>query len=90
VASLLPLLLPLIGTLAGVSATYVLTQRRLSGKIDSSEAKDLWQASESIRRDLTEEIKSLRAEIATMRAQNVALQGEVRSLRLRMMGERDA
>jgi hypothetical protein len=88
VTGVLPLLLPFIGTVAGVAATFVLTRRRSSGRIDTSEAADLWAASEAIRRDLTEEIKGLRAEVAALRAENVKLNGEVRSLRLRMMGER--
>lgn len=85
-ANLLPFLLPLVGTLAGVSATVLIAQHRSSGKIATSEAADLWAASESIRRDLTEEIKALRAEVSALKAQNIALTGDLQALRQKLMG----
>lgn len=72
-SSLLPALAALAGTVAGVVASYVVATRRSAGRIDTSEAADLWQASESIRRDLTEELKAVRAEVVELRAENVNL-----------------
>lgn len=67
--SLLPALAALIGTLAGVAATYLVASRRSSGRIRTSEAEVLWEASESIRRDLTAEVAVLRAEVATLKTE---------------------
>jgi hypothetical protein len=74
----------LIGTLAGVATTYVVARRRSSGRIATSEAADLWQASESIRHDLTEDVRALRREVASLRAENVALRAEMAAIRTRM------
>lgn len=83
-STVLPVLAALVGTLAGVAATYVVAQRRSSGRIATSEAADLWQASESIRHDLTEDLKSLRLEVVSLRAENVALRAELAQIRTRM------
>lgn len=85
-SDLLPLIIPVIGTLAGVGATVVLTARKSAGKIGTSEAADLWAASESIRKDLTEDLKMLRLEVGTLRAENVALRVEVTALRQSLAG----
>lgn len=83
-STLLPGLAALIGTLAGVAATYLVATRRSSGRIATSEAADLWRASESIRHDLTEDVKALRLEVASLRAENLALRAELADLRRRM------
>ncbi len=82
----LPVLAALIGTLAGVAATYVVAKRRSSGRIATSEAADLWQASESIRHDLTEDVKALRLEVASLRTENIALRADLASLRQKLEG----
>ena len=74
----------LIGTLAGIAATYVVARRRSSGRIATSEAADLWQASESIRHDLTEDVRALRQEVASLRSENIALRAELSAIRTRM------
>lgn len=78
--TLLPGLAALIGTLAGVLATYVVATRRSAGRIGTSEAADLWKASESIRRDLTEELRAVRAEVVELRAENVILRLKIAEL----------
>lgn len=75
--TLLPGLAALIGTLAGVAATYLVASRKSSGRIRTSEAEVLWEASESIRHDLT-------AEVAVLRAEVVALKAELAQLRARL------
>jgi hypothetical protein len=75
--TLLPGLAALIGTLAGVAATYLIASRKSSGRIRTSEAEVLWEASESIRHDLTAEVAVLRAEVA-------ALKTELAQLRARL------
>lgn len=84
--TILPGLAALIGTLAGVAATYIVARRRSSGRIATSEAADLWQASESIRHDLSEDVKTLRLEVASLRAENIALRAEMALIRARMGG----
>jgi hypothetical protein len=74
-STLLPGLAALIGTLAGVAATYVVARRRSSGRIATSE---------SIRHDLTEDVKALRLEVATLRTENIALRAELAAIRQRM------
>lgn len=83
-STVLPVLAALVGTLAGVAATYIVAKRRSSGRIATSEAADLWQASESIRHDLTEDLKALRLEVVSLRAENVALRAELAQIRTRM------
>lgn len=74
--STLPVLAGLIGTMTGVTATYVVARRRLSGRIGTSEAADLWAASESIRHDLSAEVSSLRAEVVSLRAEVATLRSQ--------------
>ena len=73
----LPGLAALIGTLAGVAATYLVASRKSSGRIRTSEAEVLWEASESIRHDLTAEVAVLRAEVATLKAEIAQLRAQL-------------
>lgn len=75
--TLLPGLAALIGTLAGVAATYLLGQRKSSGRIRTSEAEVLWEASESIRHDLTEDVKALRLEVASLKTELAELRSRL-------------
>lgn len=84
--TVLPGLAALIGSLAGLATTYVVAKRRSSGRIATSEAADLWKASESIRHDLTQDVKALRVEVASLRAENVALRAELAAIRQKMGG----
>lgn len=76
-STFLPGLAALIGTLAGVAATYLIAARSKSGRIRTSEAEVLWEASESIRRDLTAEVAALRAEVAVLKAELAQLRARV-------------
>jgi hypothetical protein len=75
--TLLPGLAALIGTLAGVAVTYLVATRRSSGRIRTSEAEILWEASESIRHDLTAEVAVLRGEVAALKAELAQLRARV-------------
>lgn len=79
-AELLPALAALVGTLAGVAATFVLARAKQSGRATTSDARTLWEASESIRRDLTTRIGVLEARVAAVEAENLALRAELRRL----------
>jgi predicted RNase H-like nuclease (RuvC/YqgF family) len=76
-STLLPALVVLVGTLAGAAVTWVVATRKSSGKIVTSEATVLWEASESIRHDLT-------AQVATLTSEVVALRTEIKELRLEL------
>lgn len=73
---LLPVFAALIGTLAGVAATYIAAQRRSSGRIRTSEAEVLWTASESIRHDLTARIEVLERRVSVLEASNAILDND--------------
>lgn len=79
--SALPILAALVGTLAGVIATYVIAQRKSSGRIRTSEAEVLWEASESIRHDLTAQVASVKAELATVQAALASVSADLVTLR---------
>jgi len=53
------IILTLIGILAAPLLGYLAAARRLSGKVASSEAADLWEESRSIRQDYQKRIEEL-------------------------------
>lgn len=70
---------PLVGiagvvvAFGGPLATYLIAARRLSGKINSSDATELWQESRSIRDWSKAQIDMLTARIAAVEQQNATL-----------------
>lgn len=68
---------PIIGVIAvaivGPLGTYLVAARRLSGKIGSSEASELWQESRSMRDWSQAQIELLTARIAAVERQNATL-----------------
>ena len=87
-STLLPGLAALIGTLAGVTATYVVASRKVSGRVDTSEAKVIWEASESIRHDLTAELKAVKAELAGVKIELAGVSAELAALRTHLENNR--
>lgn len=63
-----PWLVAVIGAFVLPLVTYLVAARRFSGRIESSEAADLWEESRSIRDWSQAHIKELREEIDTLRA----------------------
>lgn len=57
-------LVAVIAALAGPLLTYLVAARRLSGKIATSDASDLWTESRSIREDYQRRIEELNAVVA--------------------------
>lgn len=53
------LIIALAGIFIGPLVTYLVTARRLSGKISTSAATDLWEESRSIRQDYQKRIEEL-------------------------------
>jgi hypothetical protein len=67
-------LVPLTVALAVPTGTYLAVRRRLTGRVTSSEATDLWAESREIRREQREVERQLRAE-------NLVLHEEIAQLR---------
>ncbi len=57
----------LVTALAAPIATYLISQRKISGRVGTSEAAQLWDESQSIRKALREEVSGLRQEVAELR-----------------------
>lgn len=81
--------------LAGVALTgllgYLGVRRVGSGKIGTSEAKDLWAESQSMRRELRDEVSSLRIQLGEahkeadrLRNRVIELEGKVQDLSSRV------
>lgn len=84
----LEIVLPVLLSLIGGLVTYFTAVRRLSGKIKTSTAEDLWAESRSMRHELADRIKQLNAvmtgmqdHIDALEAENAVLKQEVDDLR---------
>ena len=60
------ILVAVLGIIFAPILSYALAARRLSGKIETSAAEDLWAESRSIREDLTQRNEFLLGRIATL------------------------
>ena len=74
----------LVAAVVGPLVAYLGASRKLSGKIGTSEAADLWAESSRIRDDYRSRITELAARIAALEATNDALVSENRDLRKRL------
>jgi hypothetical protein len=83
-STLWPALVGLVGTLAGMAVTWVVATRKSSGKVEHSEAAVLWEASESIRHDLTAQVATLTADVVALRTEIKELRIELSALRRRL------
>lgn len=63
--------------LIGALASYIVAARRFSGKIETTEAKDLWEESRAIRKWSQERIETLNGLVARLEARNVELEKRV-------------
>lgn len=79
---------PLVVALIAASGTYLVARRTRSGDIGTSDASDLWAESQAIRKELREEVISLREQLSIQgqRCQEriTALERTVRELRQRL------
>lgn len=69
-----PILVAVLAIVAGPLVAYVTANRRLSGKIATSEAADLWAESSSIRDDYRARISTLEARVETLEQKNTELE----------------
>jgi len=65
----LPAAAAIVGTAAGGTATYLAARWRSQGNVRTSDADVVFRASESIRHDLTAQLKDVQAELATVKAE---------------------
>jgi chromosome segregation ATPase len=70
-------LVPVVVAIVGALAAYFAAARKLSGKVQTSEASELWEESRSMRAELTRRNEFLRESIDNC-------QVEIRSLNLRI------
>lgn len=77
-------LIPLVAALAGPIVAYLVAARRFSGKIQTTEATDLWQESRAIREWSRERMNELEAKnellekrIEHLEAENADLHGRL-------------
>lgn len=66
----------IVALVSGFSA-YLLGRRRASGHVETSEAADLWRASEEIRQELRDEVVALRSRVEELQTKNRELQAEL-------------
>ena len=78
------------GALASIilaSLTYFAGRRVKSGRIDTSEAAELWEEGRSIRKDLTQQIEALRQERASKDAEHARALSDLREQYERELAE---
>jgi polyhydroxyalkanoate synthesis regulator phasin len=85
--------LAVFSALASPGIAYFVATRRLSGKITTSEAADLWKESSAIRDDYRGQlqaawgrIKDLEADLRTVRQENEELRTEINRLKRTVNG----
>ncbi len=66
--------------LVGALASYIVAARRFSGKIETTEAKDLWAESRSIRKWSQERIEELNGVVGRLEKRNAELEQRVDNL----------
>ena len=74
------LIIPVLVAAVAPLATYLIAARRFSGKIESSEATELWAESRSIRDTLRQENLELRRDLAEARERIAALETKIAQL----------
>lgn len=90
-STILAALLAVAAAMAAAVGTYLVARRQTSGRIDTSDAKTLWEESQQMRAELRAEVLTLRAEASRLRAEvghlNLEIQGlrdEIRGLQARL------
>lgn len=80
----LPILGGIICAFIGAFGTYVAVKRKNSGKIETSEASELWQESQAMRKELRDEVVYLRGRVTNLETAMVEQQKEIQRLRIRV------
>jgi predicted RNase H-like nuclease (RuvC/YqgF family) len=69
-----------MAALVGAAASYIVAARRFSGKIETTEAKELWTESRAIRKWSQERIEALNGIVDRLEKRNVELEARVEHL----------
>lgn len=72
--------LSFLGVAVTAAVTWYLGRRKSSGLINTTEAADLWEAAEEIRRELREEVKDLKNDLAATKEREQLCEQRVRAL----------
>ena len=59
---------------------YVVVRRTASGKVETSDAKTLWDAAEAIRKELRDELVMVRARLAGLEVEHAACKDRIADL----------
>jgi len=70
-------LLATLGALVGSLVSYLIAARRFSGKIETTEARDLWAESASIRRWSERRIEALEQRVVALEKENTELRAGI-------------
>jgi membrane protein YqaA with SNARE-associated domain len=69
--------LAIIAAVAGSLVTWLVAVRRFSGKVETSEARDLWAESAAIREWSRRRIEDLEARVETLEGENSRLRARM-------------
>lgn len=61
---------------------FLIIKTKSSGRINTTEASDLWKESKSIREELRDEIMELQREINQLRIENQTMEAEINGLKM--------
>ncbi len=73
--------------LTGPALGYLISVRKASGRIQSSEASDLWKEAGDLRREYSQRIHELDVENKALKERNVKLQDELWAAQRREFGD---
>lgn len=82
--NVIAVVLGLLTMLGGGGVTWLVSRRKSSGRINTTEAETLWSESQKMRQELRDEVASLRIEAGNMRSDNDRLESELASAHSRM------
>jgi hypothetical protein len=88
-AAIDPAYVAVVVAVAGPLAAYLVAVRRFSGKIESSDASQLWEESRSIREWSVRELGELRERVAVLETDKSTLAHENRTLTLELAACRE-
>ena len=87
---LLTVLIGLGAALVSSGVTYLIARQTHSGKVETTDASTLWEASEEIRKELRADLVVVREEMVVLRAEHVQCRQELADInnQLRVMRKR--
>jgi sensor domain CHASE-containing protein len=80
-AEFLPIFLAAVAAVSGAIVTWMVSRRRNSGNINTSEAETLWSEGQEMRKELRGEVLTLRKELAALHLEAAGLRQDMLELR---------